>query len=274
MTERVRPYIGVSGAGSPEQQAQVVTLFEKAGLKGKRDLMIGVKALHKCQWLDEPWVRDDEWDIVGEDAFRGAVNKSELTVNIAQAYFDRNQVGDARYREAFLERLYARGAAWIDGMQFDSLPWHENKDLVAFLHKAKQRYPDKLVYLQCHEKSMLRYPPSQMARVLGEHAEALDYILFDSSHGRGIRLNTARLAPYIEEAYSNDNLAHVGIALAGGLCADVIREDLPELATQFPDLSWDAEGRLHPIGDDGRMVLDMPTVSDYFQASREVLRVS
>jgi hypothetical protein len=271
MTERAKPYVGVSGVGTPETQQQLIELFDEAGLREKRKLMLGVKTLHKCQWLDQPWVRDDGWDLVGEQAFRGAVTKSERTFNIAQAYFDQREVGDQWYRRAFLERMYARGEGWIDGIQFDSYPWHENKDLTAFLHETKDRYPDTQIYLQCHEKSMQRYNPQQIARILGEHAEALDYILFDASHGKGIRLNTTQLAPYIEEAFASDKLAHVGVALAGGLYGPIVREDLPELVSQFPELSWDAEGKLHPVSDDGRMLLNMNVVKDYFDASQEVI---
>lgn len=271
MTERAAPYVGVSGVGTPETQQQLIELFDEAELGGKRQLMLGVKALHKCQWLDQPWTRDDDWDLVGEQVFRGAVTRSDRTTNIAQAYFDQREVGDAWYRQAFLERMYARGNEWIDGIQFDSFPWHENRDLLAFLHETKTRHPDTQVYLQCHEKSMQRYNPTQLARVLAEHAEALSYILFDASHGKGIRLNTAQLAPYIEEAFASDALAHVGVALAGGLYGPVVRDDLPELVAQFPDLSWDAEGKLHPVSEDGRMRLDMNTVKDYFAASREVI---
>ena len=271
MTERAKPYIGVSGIGSPEVQQQVADLFDESGLRAKRELMVGVKTLHKCQWLDQPWVRDDGWDLVGEQSFRDAAVRSDKTLNIAQAYFDQREVGDQWYRRAFLERMYARGEAWIDGIQFDSYPWHENKDLLAFLHETKEKHPETLIYLQCHEKSMLRYNPQQLTRILGEHADVLDYLLFDASHGKGIRLNTVQLSPYIQEAFESEKLSHVGVALAGGLHGAVVREDLPELVAKFPDLSWDAEGKLHPVSDDGRMLLDMDAVKDYFVASKEVI---
>lgn len=274
MTERAKPYIGVSGVGSRDMQHRLIDMFDTANLTNDRDLMLGVKALHKCQWLDQPWSRDDAWDIVGERTFRTVLERDARTTNVAQAYFDARDVGDTWYRHAFLERIYARGANWIDGIQFDSFPWHENRDMLTFLHETKERFPDTRIYLQCHEKSMQRYTPVQLAKLLGAHAKALDYILFDASHGKGVRLNVAQLSPYIEEAYESAALAHVGVALAGGLYGPVVREDLPELVAAFPDLSWDAEGKLHPADEEGRMGLDETRVRDYFAASAEVLHLN
>lgn len=271
MIERAKPYIGVSGVGSTNTQQQIIERFESTNLCKKRTLLLGVKALHKSQWLDQPWTRDPEWDIVGRHAFQTVLNKDRRALNIAQAYFDQACVGEKWYREAFLERIYARGASWIDGIQFDSLPWHNNADLLRFLHETKEQYPDTLVLLQCHEQSMQRYSPNQLVQKLGAYAAALDYVLFDASHGKGIRLDVERLSPYIEEAFGSSALDHVGVALAGGLCDTVVREELPSLVERFPELSWDAEGKLHPRNATGGMPLSLDTTMGYFEASRKVL---
>lgn len=273
MSERPKPYIGVSGIACPEHQKLAIELFEASGLRknNKRDLLLGVKALHKCQWLDQPWKRDDQWDVVGEAAFRGALQQDAGSLNVAQAYFDKNLVGDSQYRDAYLERIYTRGEDWIDGIQYDMLPWHENPDTLTFLHQTKMRHPGTKVLLQCWQGTLERYNPTQLARVLGQHAEALDYILFDTSHGKGVPFDTAGLLPYLEQAYTNENLATVGIALAGGLGGQETMDQLGAIAAQFPDISWDAESRLHPRRPDGGMPLDLDTVKRYFDYSATAL---
>ena len=97
-------------------------------------------------------------------------------------------------------------------------------------------------------------------------------MLFDASHGKGVRMDAMRLYPFIETAYESNELCTVGITVAGGLNSQVVREDLPQLVQDYPDLSWDAEGQLHPVNRDNKRPLDMPIVMDYFDASVEVLR--
>lgn len=270
MAERAQSYIGVSGVDAPDIQTRLIELFDDAGLRSRRELMVGVKALHKGQWLDLPGRRGLGWDVTGE-AFRGCVEHSAKSVNVAQAYFDIDQVGDPSYRNAFLQRIFDRGSTWIDGIQFDSYPWHENSALMQFLEQTKRQHPEALIYLQCHQWSMNTHTPKRMAQRLGAHAHAIDYLLFDASHGKGITLDTERLVPYIDEIYSYDALGHVGVALAGGLCAETVREHLPSVVERYPDISWDAEGKLHPKHKDGTMPLDLATVGRYFAASKEVI---
>jgi len=271
MTERPKPYIGVSGIACPEMQDQTIEAFESIGLGTKRDLMLGVKALHKCQWLDQPWKRDDQWDVVGEGAFRNALRSDSRSINVAQAYFEKNLVGDKGYRDAFLKRIYERGEPWIDGIQYDCLPWQENPDMLKFLHQTKERHPGTRVLLQCWQGALERYSPRQLARLLGQNAEALDYILFDTSHGKGVPLDIAHLTPYIEEAYANESLSTVGISIAGGLGSNESMEQVQAVIELFPDTSFDAESNLHPRQKDGGMPLNIDAVKQYFEHSARSL---
>lgn len=268
---RAESYIGVSGIASCEKQASIIEAFEQLGFSPQRTLMLGVKALHKCQWLDQPWKRDDEWDVVGEEAFKNALCDDQKSLNIAQAYFDRNLVGDPAYRDAFLKRIYERGEGWINGIQYDMLPWHENPDTLRFLHQTKERYPDTKVILQCWKGTLERYDPKQLVRVLAQHAEALDYVLFDVSHGMGRPIETEGLLPYVEATYDSDDLRTVGVSLAGGLGGEQSMDEIKKVLALFPDISWDAESKLHPRQQDGSMPLDIPSVKHYFELSAKAL---
>jgi hypothetical protein len=274
MNERLKqPYVGVSGVVSSEIQASLEDIAAESGLHEKgRLLALGVKAVHKTQFLDIENKYGKEWYPVGEEAFNNALrhdNPNTNTIAVAQAYLDIEHVDSEEYREKFLGRIVERGQPWLQAIQFDMLPWHANRETLKFLERVKEQ--DVEVFLQAHKNAMDELGPDGVVRQLGHYAHIIDYLLFDSSHGTGQRLDTAALRPFVAEAYDKLNLSQTGIALAGGLHGTVVREDLPELVAQFPNLSWDAEGQLHPTNQDGKRPLDLAVVEDYLRASSEIL---
>lgn len=203
----------------------------------------------------------------------GAVSQSRnktAETNLAQVYFDAERVVDQTYRNEFIARIFERGHSWLDGVQLDLLPWHVDSTMLSMVQDIKLQY-NRIVILQCHGEAMAKLGPKQCAQTLGAYASSLDYILFDSSHGKGVRLDTTALRPYIEAAYNNPKLDEVGIGIAGGLNAEIVLTDMPELLADYPDISWDAEGQLHPALPDGKRPLNMPTVYKYIEASKAIL---
>ena len=275
MNERLKqPYVGVSGVVSCEVQASLENIAIGSGLHEKgRLLALGVKAVHKTQFLDIENKYGKEWYPVGEKAFSSALrhdNPNTNTIAVAQTYLDVEHVDNAEYRKAFVARINERGTPWLQAIQFDMLPWHTNTDTLNFLEDIKDTY-DLQILLQAHKEAMSDLGPTGVVKRLGAYAASLDYILFDASHGTGERLNTSALAPFIAEAYDKIDLSHTGIAIAGGLNDHVVREDLPPLINKYPDLSWDAEGQLHPVQVSGKRPLDMRITTDYLQASSDIL---
>jgi hypothetical protein len=269
--KRPEPYVGISGIISAEQQWQVESLANQAMLD--RNLLLGVKAAHKTQFLDVDNKYGPDWYPVGPEQFELAATRQGRrlgTMAIAQAYFDVEYVGNPGYRELFAKRIFERGAGWIDGIQFDMLPWQTGTEMLDFLAGLKEKYGTAIL-LQCHGDAMRELRPEEVVHKLEPYAPVLDYVLFDASHGRGEPMNTRRLKQYLTEAYASDDLETVGFAIAGGLDGESVRRDLPALVWTFPDISWDAEGRLHP-GEPGKpRPLDMEVVQDYLQASSNIL---
>lgn len=266
-------YVGVSGVVSPEMEASLESIANEVGLTNKgRAILLGVKATHKTQYLDTENKYGQEWYPVGESAFSHALrhgNRTTNTIAVAQAYFDLASVGSAEYRDRFLARIAERGQPWLQGIQFDMLPWHTNDDMWDFLEQVKQR--NLAVLLQAHKPAMEALGPKGVITMIGRHAHLVDYVLFDSSHGTGTRLDTAALEPFVAESYSRLDMSQTGIAIAGGLNGQNVREDLPPLIAKYPYLSWDAEGQLHPIDSVGKRPLDIPTTQDYLQSSADIL---
>lgn len=274
MTERIKqPYVGVSGVISPETQASLEDIATTVGLHEKgRLLALGVKAVHKTQFLDIENKYGADWYPVGEDAFKHALrhdNPNPNTIAVAQAYLDVEYVDSREYREKFLERIVKRGNPWLQAIQFDMLPWNTNYKTLDFLEKVKKQGVE--IFLQAHKNAMEELGPDGVVRRLGHYAHLIDYLLFDSSHGTGKRLDTSALRPFVAAAYDGLDLSQTGIALAGGLNGAVVREDLPELVAQYPNLSWDAEGQLHPTNQYGKRPLNLALTEDYLRASSEIL---
>lgn len=271
MTERMKPYIGISGTVNPEQQQYLLNQFNNLGLDTQRDIAFGVKATHKTQYLDIENKYGRDWFPVG-DEFSDVLETLPGSLNVAQVFLDPELVNDADYRDEFIKRIRRRGASWLQAVQFDLLPWHADNSLIPFLEQLKNE-SGLGVILQAHGESMQALGPDGMMQKLGQYATALDYVLFDASHGKGIRLNSKALQPFLEAAYSSDALGSVGFGVAGGLHAQVVREDLPVLVQQYPNMSWDAEGRLHPVRpEDSARPLDVRLATEYLEASAEVIR--
>lgn len=274
MSEQLKqPYVGVSGVVSPEIESALETMAAEAGLFDKnRVLALGVKAVHKTQFLDIENKYGQDWYPVGEESFKNALrreNRGANTIAVAQAYLDVEYVHDSDYRTAFLARIVQRAEPWLQAIQFDMLPWHTNYRMWGFLEDVKHEGVD--VFLQAHGAAMKILGPKDCARILGQHAELVDYVLFDASHGTGTRLDKTYLNPFIAEAHERLDPSQTGIAIAGGLNGDIVREVLPGFINKYPNLSWDAEGQLHPLDKHGKHPLDLEVTREYLQASSEIL---
>lgn len=283
---RPRPYVGVSGVvcrKDVQPSGLVVTEPQQLFLEGYaqnaglydtgRMLALGVKATHKTQFEDIENKYGREWYPVGESEFTNALGDKERhphVFGVAQAYLDVRRVDDAEHRKQFTRRVAYRGRKFLQAIQFDMLPWHHNDDVFVFMEKLKENH-DLQVILQVHGEAMSELGSGGVVQKLGAHAVNIDYLLFDASHGTGKRLNAHRLDEFLEEAYSSSLLARTGFGVAGGLNAKNVREDIPVLLKKYPDLSWDAEGQLHPVNNLGKRPLQMDETKKYLQASADVL---
>lgn len=274
MVEKLKqPYVGVSGVISPEIQCTLEHLAKEAGLYNSgRLLALGVKAVHKTQFLDIENKYGMEWYPVGNDAFHQALRHDHLnpnTIAVAQTYFDTQHVDSTDYRRQFLKRIVDRGQPWLQAIQFDMLPWHNNTDMLNFLEEVKKTGLE--IFLQAHKNAMEELGPQGVVKKLRFYPELVDYLLFDSSHGTGKRLDVQAFEPFVAEAHAGLDLSQTGIAIAGGLNGVIVRQDLPELVANYPNISWDAEGQLHPLNEEGKRPLDLHVAQDYLWASSEVL---
>lgn len=285
-TERPLPYIGISGVNNlkhnsnPENtsmQYWLMDQFTYAGIENRQDqpnqrqILLGVKAVHKTQYLDIENKYGHEWYPVGEQEFATALDEGgSRALKAAQIYFDPESVADAEYRKKFIKRICERGKRWLNTLQFDLLPWQQNDAMLPFIEEVKQ-HTNHTIILQAHGESMQQLGAENMAKKLGRYAHTLDYVLFDASHGTGVRLDPNALRPFLDKVYESKQLTSVGFGVAGGLSADVVRNELAALVNTYPDLSWDTEGKVHTTQEDGTLGFDPYAAKDYIEASSNIL---
>ena len=208
---------------------------------------------------------------MGEQEFATALDEGgSRALKAAQIYFDPESVADADYRNKFIERICERGKSWLNTLQFDMLPWQQNDEMLPFIEEVKQ-HTNHTIILQAHGESMQQLGAENMAKKLGRYAHTLDYVLFDASHGKGVRLDPNALRPFLDKVYESKQLTSVGFGVAGGLSADVVRNELAALVNTYPDLSWDTEGKVHGIHEDGTLGFDPNAAKDYLEASSNIL---
>lgn len=292
MSERPQPYVGISGVVNEKkvmpsglvvtepQQIFLEADAERAGLfTTGRQLMLGVKGMHTNQYQDRVHMRlgeeqGPEWFPVGEQAFAEALGERERhpnTLGTAQVWLHPRHAMNAVYRDEFMTKIAWRGRRWLDAVQFDALDWHEDDNLLKYAQETRQQRDFKVI-LQCTSEQMYTLKPQGVVRKLGEFAASMDYVLFDASLGLGKDLEPDRLSHFLQAAYESDELAHVNFAVAGGLDGDTVRRLLPKLLERFPELSWDAEAKLHPRNNANKKPLQMDRVKGYLHASADVLK--
>jgi hypothetical protein len=265
MTERPKPYVGISGVVNPVQQIELRGFAGDLQRSG-RQLALGVKAVHKTQWLDIENKYGRDWYPVGDEIGVTVNGDSDDELRVAQIFLDRIDAinrGEKEYERRFVDKLLGRAGHTLNAFQFDLLPWDSRAYTNLFLH-IKQARPDIKILLQAHKQQMAQHGPYELVRRLNWYDGLVDYVLFDASHGTGARLDVEALTPFVETAYRQTS---VGVGVAGGLNATIVEQDLPQLLRSYPTLSFDAEGQLHRNDDSGSNTLNMAATKDYLAAA-------
>lgn len=134
--------------------------------------------------------------------------------------------------------LTAWAGKYVHGFQFN-IRWPPLGQLRQFM----QSRPESINVLQLGNGAMdlLERDAQKIARLASEYREVIEYVLIDSSGGRGEQLDPSFTLSLLREL--RQVLPDTGLAVAGGLSAMNLGVLLPFLK-EFPDISIDAEGQL------------------------------
>jgi hypothetical protein len=226
-----KPYVGITGFKT-EQQAK--TLFLEASAD-KRRLMVGVLASQRTIMRDQydpAWREPNRRRIASIFPHHGGYNLIH--------YYTKDQTN---LREQ-LTRVIKFSGRHCSGLQLN-MAWPAPD----VLRRFQDSFPEKELVIQLGGRlwPLTDFEPRELAmKVLNFYDGIANYVLLDPSGGLGKELDVAMLTPYLESLEAHLSVARhpIGIAIAGGLCADNL-EIIRPLCEQFPGLSFDAEAKLH-----------------------------
>lgn len=254
-------YVGISGVGNQEQQVESIKKFDEAGLEGLgRAMLIGVKATTRTQVDERSSGYKDNWYPVGK-TLRDVLRRRD-SINVLQLYAD-DWVDLGHRAIPLMEKSMERSHEWLDGLQFDMLPWFEEGSTLQIIKKYSPMVSGPVI-LQCYGDIMRRQSPEAVIERLRRVQGFVSHVLFDASEGRGELMDADALSGWVD-ALESSNL-DMQPTVAGGLSADSVRIRLPTITRRFDNVSWDAESSLHTDN-----ILDTEKVAEYFTASAEVL---
>ena len=259
-------YVGVSGIASQRQQRFTERSFGTYAFNHQRELLLGVKATTKTQLDELEPTKGRAWFPVG-DELSTALYFSDCSVKVLQFYAD--DWTNLEHRALpLIETSLERAADWVDGIQYDLLPWvTEDSSLQIIQRYGHGVAGDGPVILQCHGSIMAENSMASVVERLKRVEGYITHVLFDASEGRGEPMNSDALSYWVEAIQSSD--LDIDVAIAGGLGPYRNPHLLARLLQRFDPISWDAESRLHTDNE-----LDPYKVSSYIDLSMLAVKMA
>lgn len=144
---------------------------------------------------------------------------------------------------------YANGV--LDGIQIN-IPWPDEKAIAKVMDQAPGL---KLIFqLSPH---MAEYEGMEFRDITDSfykrYRDLADYVLVDFSRGLGHELRPELIYQYLIELKIKieEHKSDIGLVIGGGLEADNVKRLIGALLNDFPQLSWDTEGKLRDDSEGG-----------------------
>ncbi len=157
------------------------------------------------------------------------------------------------------------GGEKINGIQLNMV-WPEAKAL----QRVKTQYPRLKYVLQVspHLAGYQLMTPMQVAcKIKAVYGNLIDYVLVDFSRGLGQELPLDDVRLYLR-AIAEIN-PDISLGTGSGLYAENLRPLITQLTPEFPDLSFDAQGRLHDNSDGGGRLM-LPETIAYLKEGAQI----
>lgn len=241
-----QPYVGITGFMSQDEVRSVLDSMLK---DSSRLLMVGVLASQKTLRGEK-----NKWP-----------NRYPEVGRISEVFVrDRRALNLIHYNtketESLTEQLVEMtklGGENLEGFQLN-LAW-PSRDAILAYHKICS---GKFIVLQIGGKAfeMINHSPKELAERVSWYRHVVDDVLLDPSGGYGIPFDTSKARTYLEVLMGHN--LDLGLGVAGGLSPTTLNLVQP-LLSDFPDLSWDAEGKLRDKEDN----LDIKEAKEYVQQS-------
>ena len=246
-----KPYIGITGFMASGEVAEVLGSMPK---DCERLLMVGVLASQKTLRGEQ-----NKWPnrYPAMDQIAGIFQPHPLALNLLH-YHTRDK--ETLYED--LMRLTDIAGEHLHGFQLNIM-WPST----ILLHKYKLAHPEMKLVLQLNseilDEALITHPEVVAEKILYWYSKLVDYVLLDPSGGTGTPLDSMLTFIYAE-AVAADN-PDLGLVVAGGLGHESLNL-VSWIASKFPNVSIDAEGRLRDKDD----MLDLALAKNYLAKALEL----
>ncbi len=158
----------------------------------------------------------------------------------------------------------------LDGFQLNVSWPHPGQ-----LEKFRKLYPDKLMVVQLGSKALAAVGCSEdeprnvsgIRNRLAIYVGLVDHLLLDRSGGLGHAFDPLAAAETISAVNAEADF-QIGMGIGGGLSCQTVGTQIMPCLRVYPELSWDAQGKL--LGEGGHLDIDL--AASYLTASAQALR--
>ncbi len=266
MPQISKNYVGVSGVASVEEAKEVVRLAKKAGfsVKSGHILMIGLQASYNSlnYGLSAGNMRVPHLDMLSP-ILSTAKGDAFTTIHYYTKWPERlvDELAVLLRHNGIYE------AGLLGGVQINGV-WPTKHQIL----EINNMFPHIKIILQMSKMVTGGLTDAQVAEKLAGEYENVDYILLDSSYGRGIEFDQEGVASMYKTL--RDGGVRSGIVIAGGLTGANVGEKARWLreALRSTDFSIDSESGLRDrLGEGyGNDVLNLEKVKRYLDESANV----
>lgn len=254
------PYIGIVDFATFEQVQNMLEVFNAHLPSGSnRKLHVGLMMSYKTlndipsKWLSVFPSKETIADIFSSDETYNCLHYADYD-------------NDPELWKS-LSRAISYGGTGIHALQLDMV-WPDPGQIANGVHASRKQIE---VILQVGKNALAEVNdnPKVLVKRLGDYEGIIHRVLLDKSMGRGIGMDANILLPFARAI--KESLPSIGLGAAGGLGPKTVDRIRPLLA-EFPDISFDAQGRLRPSGN-ALDPIDWNYAGDYLMESLELITV-
>lgn len=245
----LKPYIGVTGFTQAEQVKQALDIFPFTD----RILMVGVLVKGAREGTTAHSKRFPALEGVA-DIF----TPDPRVLNIVH-----HLPGSVGGIAESVSNIRGYLGSHVHGFQVNRLVWPEPDALRLY----QEIVPRARVILQITGGAFeaVNRSPAHLIERLKSYRGVITGVLLDASEGEGKIMDPAFLLPFVKAIRQSELRDAIGIGVAGGLCSETVGI-LSAIADIYPNVSIDAEGRLH----DAQDMLDNDAVRKYLSATEDL----
>ncbi len=240
MDTKAKPYIGVTGLTTETEVNQVLGDFSRAGYSTETPHVPMLGFLVSRDTLNHHLPPNRRYPPI--EKLRSLLYDAKGKALAMIHYHERE--GDAL--DMHIRRLFDGTGIHQDDL-CRTLQLNVHIPDPAQVRSIKDKFDDMQIVLQLNHKILECHDPDEIARLVQEYGDSIDYVLIDPSGGKGLELDIPFSAAIYREL--KEQSPRLTIGFAGGFTSKNVKKRLRTLKSLLgtTDFSIDAEGGLREL---------------------------